>query len=362
MTAALASRLEGLDLARALAVAGMLSAHVGPVGLETLGGQLYALPQGRASVLFMLLAGVGVSFLVASRRLQRGGAEARLLWRAAFLFAIGIGLQALEPEAVYVILPVYAALFVLALGLVRLPSPGLLALGGVMLALGPVIFLHGQLTSPELFDRSPVLPGLPPGELLHRLVLSGPYPLITWIVPFVAGIWLGRIDLRSSRVRRGLILVGVAGTAGVLLLSAGLQHALGVDADDWGWNRLLVTQPHSQMLLWLAGSVLTACAVLGLCLWLADHARRWLWPLIASGQLALTFYVGHLLVLWLLRETFESSGVGERVMDSPALAAGVTLLSMAVFAAFAVVWRRHLQRGPLEMLLFLPWLLTRHRA
>ncbi len=359
MTAVSASRLEGLDLARVLAVAGMLSAHVGPVGLETLGGQLYALPQGRASVLFMLLAGVGVSFLAASRRPRRGGAEAQLLWRAALLFLIGLGLQALEPDAIYVILPAYAALFVLAIAMLRMPSPGLLAIAALMLALGPAIFLHGQLTSPEVFDRSPVMPGLAAGEMLHRLVLSGPYPLVTWIVPFAVGMWLGRLDLRSTAVRRRLVVVGAVGTAGVLLASAGLQRALGVDADDWGWNRLLVTQPHSQMLLWLAGSVLTAGAVLGLCLLLADRARRWLWPLIASGQLALTFYVTHLLVLWLLRETLESSGLDDHVMDSPAIATAVTLLAMAAFAAFAVLWRSRFQRGPLESLLFLPWIARR---
>ena len=53
-------RLRGVDAARAVAVLGMVMVHFGPTPApDTALGALYELPHGRASVLFVLLAGVG---------------------------------------------------------------------------------------------------------------------------------------------------------------------------------------------------------------------------------------------------------------------------------------------------------------
>jgi uncharacterized membrane protein len=60
-------RIPGIDLARGLAIIGMLAVHVGPTHLDGFAGRLYALPHGRASILFVLVARVGVSLLAASR-------------------------------------------------------------------------------------------------------------------------------------------------------------------------------------------------------------------------------------------------------------------------------------------------------
>jgi uncharacterized membrane protein len=60
-------RVAGIDAARAAAVVGMVMVHVGPTGQSDIAGRLYALPHGRASVLFVLLAGVGVSLLAGAQ-------------------------------------------------------------------------------------------------------------------------------------------------------------------------------------------------------------------------------------------------------------------------------------------------------
>src|ERR671910_342870 len=66
--AGLPGRLGGVDAARAVAVLGMVIVHFGPNPVpDTVFGNLYEVPHGRASVLFVLLAGVGVSLLAADR-------------------------------------------------------------------------------------------------------------------------------------------------------------------------------------------------------------------------------------------------------------------------------------------------------
>ncbi len=331
---------------------GMLMVHVGPTYVGTPAGVLYAVPHGRASILFMLVAGVGVSLLAASRRLPAAGLELRLIWRALLLLPLGLLLQAQEP-GVNVILQSYALLFLLAIGLVRLPTLLLLLLGLAALVLGPVAVLHGQMVAPEVFHRTAIQWGDSPSDIAHRLVLSGPYPLVTWIVPFVVGLWLGRCRLGARSVRVWLILGGVV----MLLLFMG---ASGVAQVLWGepgysrdWRSLTVLAPHSQMPLWLGASTAAAVLVLGLALVIADWAGRWVWPLVVTGQFALTFYVGHLIALILWRDALVST--------DPVQAAAVVLAITAAFALLAVIWRHFVARGPLEWFLFLPWMLPERR-
>jgi hypothetical protein len=89
-------RVAGIDLARFLAIAGMLAVHVGPTTLVDPAGRVYAeLTHGRASILFGLLAGVGVSLLASSRTATLWQTRIRLLWHAALLLPLGLWLQSL---------------------------------------------------------------------------------------------------------------------------------------------------------------------------------------------------------------------------------------------------------------------------
>ncbi len=347
------ARIPGLDLARALAILGMLAVHVGPTDADGLAGTLYAAPHGRAAILFGLVAGVGVSLLAASRSTSRAQARLRLLWRAAILLPLGLWLQELDHN-VFVILQDYAVLFVVAVGLLGVADRWLLALAATSASLGSLGYLWGRVADPDGFARQPVVWGEPLGEVLHRLVLSGPYPLLTWLAPFILGMWLGRRDLRSPLLWWRLGLVGGSVAVGARLLATVLQGWWGVPMEPLGWDHVLVDDPHSQMPLWVVGSTGSAVFALGLSLVVADGWRRATWPLVAVGQLAFTVYVGHLLALHAWRDELTSEAVGGAV--------GLVLAFTAVAAILAVAWRAVLPRGPLETVLHLPWLGRRSAA
>jgi uncharacterized membrane protein YeiB len=97
----------------------------------------------------------------------------------------------------------------------------------------------------------------------------------------------------------------------------------------------------------MLGSIGSACAVLGGVLLLTDRLPWATWPLVATGQLALTVYVGHLLLL----DAFPELLKRETVPDA-ALTVGVFML-LAV--ATSTLWRSLLPRGPLEAPLAAPW-------
>lgn len=151
-------RLLGVDLARAVAVAGMVMVHFGPKPVpETVAGKLYGISDGRASVLFVVLAGLGVAFLSGrnsgshrqllpkatqgSQRVATRSANARLqlILRGSLLLPLGLWLQGLEQVVLVVILKYYALYFLLAALVLGLSDRWLVVSGLAALAGGPEV-------------------------------------------------------------------------------------------------------------------------------------------------------------------------------------------------------------------------------
>ena len=344
-------RLRGVDAARAIAVVGMVMVHFGPNPTpDTALGNVYGVSHGRASVLFALLAGVGVALLVGDR--LRGWpslARGRLVLRVTLLLPLGLWLQGLDHGAL-VILQYYAVYFLFAALVLTLSDRWLLAGGAAVLVGGPLVYLGGQMVVPEWFTADPATLGDPISKIADDLLLTGAYPLVTWAAPLLIGLWIGRRDLASARVRWWLLVLGLAVAVTTAFAADGLSAAFGGlsgEPDESGFAALLTDQPHRQMPLWMLGSIGSACAVLGGMLLLADRLPRATWPLAATGQLALTVYVGHLLLLAALPELLKREAVTEAF-----LTVGVFVL---LTAAVCTLWRAVLPRGPLEAAFSAPW-------
>lgn len=337
------SRLYALDVARALAVFGMIIVNVGPYTTEGWASWIVRAFNGRASILFVILAGIGVTFL-ARRALTKGiTRRSTLLWRGLLLFVIGIALQLLDHD-VNVILPTYAALFFLAAFVVRMPTRWLFWSAVSSALLGPVIWiLVRQQTN---FRPHPAELGDSPLEILSIILVSGPYPLVVWIAPFFLGVWLGRLPLGNRKLQIRLLITGTAAGFGAFLFSALLVRSLGEpDTEEIGFDRLISAVGHSQMPLWLISSSGTALMVLSILLLVVPRFGKRIRVLVAVGQMPLTAYTAHLLIIALI------------VRPAPEDALEGVLISCAIMAfliLFAVVWIANLRYGPLEMLLRQP--------
>jgi uncharacterized membrane protein len=114
-------RVIGVDVARGIALIGMMAVHVFATfdrhGTPTLATALAA---GRSATTFVLVAGVSLAFLSGGQRVVDGrartAAAAGIAVRALLIGAIGLLLgYAADAIEVEVILPYYAALFLLAI-------------------------------------------------------------------------------------------------------------------------------------------------------------------------------------------------------------------------------------------------------
>ncbi len=347
-----ARRIPGIDVARAVAIIGMVAVHIGPVRLPdpTKGEQLYALPHGRASILFVLLAGVGVSLLAGDRSARRvRRAWARLGWLAAVLVPLGYGLQMLD-HGVLVILQYYGLYFLVAGVALHLGDRVLLGLSVAGSVLAPVAYLALWQRFPDAFDAlRGAATEVSAADVVRDLFVTGDYPVLVWGVPVLLGVWLGRRDLRAAAVRWWMVGTGLVLAVGAQLASGALVAVVGEPASEPSWRQLADASPHTEMPLWLIGSVGSALVVLGLALVLADGLPRLTWPLAALGQLAFTVYVGHLVVLDVATDLLRYSDVGP--------AAWSVLRFTVVVVVLSALWRWRFPRGPLEALLRLPWLL-----
>ena len=367
-------RLTGLDLARGLAVLGMFAAHVGP-DIEDAGpaGALVQLTHGRSAALFALLAGVTLVIIGGRRRPRTGTdgrrAQAKIAVRGAVLVAVG-SVVAVLPAPVDVILAYYGLCFLLALPLIRLPARTLAVLAAALAVSGPPASFGVRTLLDEHGSRVAAVDAVDPlewlsGEGIVDLLLTGTYPVMTWMPYMVAGMALGRLDLRDTRVLRRLVAGGAALAAagyGASWLAFHLLPGVPEAVEESGWHEsgpatwwlgpetgtvdtgtpalLLVAAPHSGTPFEIAGNLGTAVVVVACAVAVAEsRLRRVLRPVIAVGTVSLSVYVGHIVVMAVL-EPDDTYG-------------GPVPLFAFVGAALVLApsWTRRFRRGPLEYLL-----------
>lgn len=345
---AVGARLVGLDAARALALAGMIVINVGPTEATSLAHRLYLFPYGRASVLFVVIAGIGMGFLLGrahGRSRPRRGMWPVILWRAGLLIAGGMALQSLTDD-IGIILALYGILFLAAPLVGRLSDRGLIVAAGLMTVVGPVMIIcYDLLAGTDAGGSPPVRPDDPLPDLVLGLVFSGRYPLVTWIVPFLVGLALARCDLTDPVTQRRLVVGGAVAAASGLIWSEATRSLLGPAADQ-GFARLLTGVAHGQMPLWLLSSIGGAVVVVAAMTRIGQRHPRALEPLAACGRLSLTIYVLHVLVL-----VVATPPDGFSVVEGVLVSAGLIALAIGV----GVGWSRVGGPGPLERLMRPPW-------
>jgi uncharacterized membrane protein YeiB len=330
------SRLAGVDLARGLAVIGMLAAH-----LLVIEPFVLAEPRtwvdvvnGRSSILFATLAGVSVGLVTGARVPLRGAARsrasARIALRAGLLWVLGLLLVSLGLP-VAVILPAYAILFLLSLPFLGLRPRTLFVTAGVIALLMPWIQAG--------FDASGFWTTVEGSQVTSLIGWHYPFPV--WIAFLLAGLGIGRCDLRSTRVAGTLAAAGSAAA----VLGYGIA-AVQPPRDEGTWlGAVLTARAHSSGVFEVIGSGGFAVAVIGLCLLACATPLRWLAiPLRAVGAMPLTAYTAQL-VVW--------AAVAASVLTSLRDLAGFRALEPFWPMTLGIVvgccaWTFIVGRGPLE--------------
>lgn len=385
-TAGTRTRIAGVDAARGLALLGMVAVHIMPLRVLDAGGSPAAtwaatLFSGRASALFVVLAGVGLALLSGGSGTigapKLAGVRRSVAVRALLIFMIGMGLGMLDTN-VAVILVHYAVLFLCAIPFLgmRARTLGFWAAGWLLLSPVALYLVHPlatDLLEPHRLGASP-LPGdmFAPAVFLADLLLTGYYPLLVWFGFILAGLCVGRLALARPPVALAIgvagagLAVGAKALSGWLLAQPGAFASLADAANlgsrelsvalvtgqrlgsaaDSGWF-LAISAPHSGAPLDVLHVVGCALAVLGaaqlvcmaLSALLGAVGEMLLWPLTGAGAATLTLYATHLVAL----DVFSD-------LSAPLPRTGLFIIYAVGCLLAGLVFKFVGRRGPLEAL------------
>ena len=384
LTGVSGSRVVAVDVARGVALIGMMAAHVLPY---------WTVAYGRAAALFAFLAGVGVALVSGGERPQdarpRSELSVSLSIRAAFLLLLGLLLGWMAPLAL-VILPYYAVLFVFAIPFLRMRIRPLIGCAVVAAVLVPVV-AHLMLDSlpsgrRTLVDQPDFSWLAHPWPLFTALAVTGIYPALPWMAYLLSGMAVGRSRLREARTAWLLVVVGATlavtsfAVSGLLLgPGGGLEHLVKdaavpgdsptylqsvvsgapitvrdtfrlegygtVPSTSWWW--LALAGPHTSTPFDLVHTVGTSLSARD-CPAARPSARcqSALTPLAAAGSVTLTLYTLHLVGLrWgPLYAGFASDGTPY------GFGRNWWLTHVGLALGIAWLWRSWRRRGPLEQL------------
>jgi len=333
-----APRVTGIDLARGLAIVGMLTAHLVAVPdlVWTDPSTYLAVVDGRSSILFATLAGVSIGLMTGGEEPFRGRAMMTAWWRlavrAGLLWVLGILLIA-TGVPVFVILPAYALLFLLAIPFTSLSARTLFLVAAALALVMPWVQVW--------LDALPVW-SAPFGNDLS-LALGWHYPFPVWIAYLLAGLGLARAGIRDLRVQIAALAAGTA----LAVLGYGLHIVSGSAStlDPSSPVRAWTAHPHSNGVLEAVGSGGFALAVIGASLLVCRTVVVWVvLPLRAAGAMPLTAYTAQILVwaVWAAVALGDTAALLEFRALSPFLP--ITLGVLAGCTAWALL----VGRGPLE--------------
>ena len=363
------ARLVGIDAARGLALIGLMAIHILPAENEDTGDPTLAwnLFYGDSAALFALLAGVGLALSSGGSqphlRRKMAGNRLGLVARALLIGVIALVIGAFMPQnddpPANGILLYYSVFFLLAIPFLHLKSRALFLSAAAFGIVAPILLQNLGPVLPEWSSFNPTLGHLfsEPAGVVSQLLLTGSYPALAYMCYILAGLGIGRLDLRKSSVLAWIAGVGAAlailsnAASSVLLytvggydrmLDAGIDEGFLDGAIVWGledipntsvWWLTLAT-PHNNTPFSIASSLGIGLLVTAVLIAVGRKVGHWLTPLAAMGSMTLTLYSAHLLAL-----------SAEVHYDQPGL---WFVVHLAVAAAFGMVWSRWMGQGPLE--------------
>lgn len=395
-------RIVGLDVARALALFGMMATHLLP---ESVDGRHVVwwqqLAGGRAAALFALLAGVSLALITdrgmaaalaagdetdtggrespdrpdaqdrrdsqddARRRTALKASRAGIAVRAAVIGFLGLMLGQLD-TGIAVILTYYAVLFLLGLPFLGLRARTLLWLAAGWAVVAPLL---SHLVRPYMPVRLGASPSLDfvvvaPLRLVEELLFTGYYPAVPWLAYLLVGMAVGRLPLHRVRTAVWLVVVG-----GVLALTAwgtswlvlhrlgGLAHLRASAPDTSPFDVMSVDQAlvrgtfgttPTTSWWWLTVAAPHSSTTLDLLQTIGSALLVIGLCLLASHAapraLAFVFAAGTMtLTLYSLHLWLLAVGVGP-----PRDTAALFWMHVSAAVVFAMAWRATIGRGPLE--------------
>lgn len=348
-------RITGINVARAIAVVGMIIVNFktvlgeqGPSWLQA-AGDIFT---GRASAVFVVLAGVGMSLMA---KKAEGDAKAqrkvqlRIFKRALFLFALGLTYFTIWPAD---ILHYYGVYMVVGLFFVFKPEAYSIRMALLLILVFAILLFNFDYEQSWDWKSLEYLDFWTVEGFARNLFFNGFHPFIPWAAFLFVGIWLGKKDLYDETFIIALLQRGLALFITILVLSpfAARQAVEVLRFTPDSAEFLFGTSPMPPNPMYMLSGVGIAFTVISLSILWAWRKKdsKVVQALDRTGQMALTYYVAHVVIGMSLPELFGSYQIGEFPLYFSLSYALVFSLACILFANWYIP---KFKQGPLEWLL-----------
>lgn len=350
-------RIIGIDVARALAVIGMIIVNF-KIALGGNGANwvksIVGFFEGKAAATFVVLAGVGLAFMtntaIRNKDVEKlKEAQTRIVKRALILFLTGVSYIIIWPAD---ILHFYGIYMLIVLLLLRSSKWAIFITAVLLILVYPVLMLLLEYDSGwdfQTFEYESfwTVPGF-----FYNLFYNGFHPVIPWTSFMLIGYWYGKQNLNSEKFVKKSFLISSA-----LFIVIQIMSYLSISILSEGdvetvkeLSEILGTSPMPPLPLYMFNGIAISIAVISACILVAKRfaTSKTIDALQKTGQLALTFYVAHVIIGMGLIELINPAKMGNYSIEFSALYA---LTFSLLCIVFAVIWRNHKTSGPLEWVL-----------
>ena len=350
-------RIIGIDVARALAVIGMIIVNFKVVFGEngqSLVKSFASIFDGKAAATFVVLAGVGIALMTNSAINHRDKAKIkvariRIVKRAFFLFIIGISYITIWPADILHFYGIYTAITMI---LLTCKENTILFSGISIIVVYPILITVLNYETGWSFDTLDYPDFWTIKGFIRNLFFNGFHPVMPWTAFMLFGYWFGKQDLRSDKFVKKtfwlstiiFISIQVVSYLSISILSEGNPETALELTEIFGTN------PMPPLPIYMFNGIAIAFALISACILTAKKFKNSfiIDALNKTGQLALTFYVAHVIIGMGIIEAIDSSKMGNYSIEfSITYALGFSLFCIV----FAVIWRKYKKYGPLEWLM-----------
>lgn len=350
-------RIIGIDVARALAVFGMIIVNFKMV----LGGEgndyfktFVGVFEGKAAATFVVLAGVGLAMMSNSAIDQNDlvklrGIRVRLVKRALVLFVLGLSYLAIWPAD---ILHFYGIYMLFVLLMLKQPAKRIFTMAIVLIFSYPLAMLLWSYDLGWNFSSFEYTDFWTVNGFLRNLLYNGFHPVIPWAAFMLIGFWLGKQDLQNPTFVYKALRLSVIVFASIQLISLLLLDVFsgGDAATHAELSQVLGTSPMPPLPIYMISGSSIAIAIICFCILLAHKfpSNRLIEVMNKTGQLALTFYVAHVVLGMGLLEVVCHMPLGRYTIG---FSLGYAIIFSLCCMLFATVWLKYKKNGPLEWIM-----------
>jgi uncharacterized membrane protein YeiB len=347
-------RIIGIDVARALAVIGMIIVNFkvvfGENGLPWVKA-FAGIFDGKAAATFVVLAGVGLALMTNSAIKNKDQtklkvARSRIAKRAVFLFFIGISYITIWPAD---ILHFYGIYMAITLVLLTCKEKTILISGICIILIYPILITVLNYETGWDFATLEYRDLWTFKGFMRNLFFNGFHPVMPWTAFMIFGYWFGKQDLHNDKFVKKIfwmstiifISIQVVSYLSISILSEGNQEAALELTEIFG------TDPMPPLPIYMFNGIAVAFALISACILIAKKFENSfiIDALNKTGQLALTFYVAHVIIGMGIIEVINPSKMGNYAIE---FSVGYALAFSLLCILFAIIWRKYNNSGPLE--------------